>query len=225
MKIFKKKFPGVPCIVGCHDATSKIKTGQEITLDVSEETGYVFEGHIPFDQEEVDLNKVRTLRTKVCLNVAVPEQALGLSFLPNSGVGLARMEFIVSNHIGIHPMALLKPDELDHKEFHKMQEKMKPYTDGPQFFVDKLAEGVALICAAFYPKRVILRFSDFKTNEYAGLIGGEHFEPKESNPMIGWRGASRYYNPKYSPGFALFLHLLLCYLLLFIWFSIFLIFC
>jgi pyruvate,water dikinase len=137
------------------------------------------------------------------MNLANPEQAYSLQFIPNDGVGLVRMEFIVSNHIKAHPLALLHPDKLKEREREELEKLIRPYKDGKEYFVRTLAQGVGTICAAFYPKRVILRFSDFKTNEYAGLLGGKQFEPTEENPMIGWRGASRYYDENYRDGFAL----------------------
>jgi len=194
----------IPCIVGCHHATEKIKTGQVITVDTtSGDDGLVYDGEVEFEATEADVGDIERVETKITMNLANPEQAYTLQFIPNDGVGLVRMEFIVSNHIRAHPMALLHPEKLQQHEREELKKLITPYVDGKEYFVRTLAQGVGTICAAFYPKRVILRFSDFKTNEYAGLLGGKHFEPDEENPMIGWRGASRYYDPDYRDGFAL----------------------
>jgi pyruvate,water dikinase len=159
---------------------------------------------LPFEVERTDLKSLAKSRTKVMMNLANPEEAFALSFIPNEGVGLARMEFIVSTYIKIHPLALIHFDELADKAAKAEIERLTAaYSDKPQFFVDKLAQGVAMLAAAFYPKDVILRLSDFKTNEYANLIGGAAYEPHEENPMLGFRGASRYYHPNYQAGFAL----------------------
>ncbi len=195
---------GIPCVVGCGDATSKIVSGQDVTVDCSGgEVGIVWEGKIPFEVEEHDLGKLPRTKTKIMMNLANPEQAFEFSFIPNAGVGLARMEFIIMNHIRAHPLALLHPEKLSEAERSEINKIIKGYADGRDFFISKLAEGIGMIAAAFHPKSVILRFSDFKTNEYANLLGGKHFEPDEDNPMIGWRGASRYYNDNYREGFAL----------------------
>ncbi|MBW2983223.1 phosphoenolpyruvate synthase [Candidatus Woesearchaeota archaeon] len=195
---------GIPCVVGCGDATEKVKTGQDVTVDCSGgENGIIWEGNVPYEIEEHDLGEMPKTKTKIMMNLANPEQAFEQSFIPNSGVGLARMEFIVMNHIKAHPLALLHPDKVKDEDRAKIQKLTKGYKDGADYFVDMLAQGIGMLSAAFHPKSVILRFSDFKTNEYANLLGGEHFEPKEDNPMIGWRGASRYYNENYKEGFAL----------------------
>jgi len=195
---------GIPCVVGCGDATEKITTGQQVTVDCSGgEEGIVWEGNIPYEVEEHDLGAIPKTKTRIMMNLANPEQAFEQSFIPNSGVGLARMEFIVMNHIKAHPLALLHPDKITEEEREEIQRLTKGYANGAEFFVDKLAQGIGMIAAAFHPKSVILRFSDFKTNEYANLLGGKHFEPEEDNPMIGWRGASRYYDENYKEGFAL----------------------
>ncbi len=196
---------GIPCIVGTKEGTTKIIQGQKITADCSNgDEGLVYEGALRFEIEELDLSNIPKTKTKIMMIIGTPEQAFEQSFIPNQGVGLARMEFIINSWIQIHPLALLHFDTL--KDF-EAKEKIKKLTYGydnkKDYFVDKLAQGIAMLAAAFYPKDVILRFSDFKTNEYANLIGGKDFEPKEDNPMIGWRGASRYYDPKYSDGFAL----------------------
>ena len=196
---------GVPAIVGTEHATEILKTGQIVTVSCAEgDTGFVYEGELPFEVERTDLKTLARPRTKIMMNVANPEAALGLSFIPNDGVGLAREEFIITSYIKIHPLALVDYAKIDDQEVRIEIDKLTVgYADKPQFFVDKLAQGVAMIAAAFYPKDVIVRLSDFKTNEYANLIGGRAYEPTEENPMLGFRGASRYYNPRYQAGFAL----------------------
>lgn len=196
---------GLPCIVGTNHATHVIKTGDPITVDCAGgEKGLVYGGLLKYKIEKMNVQKVPKSKTKVMINVGHPDEAFELSFLPNDGVGLAREEFIVTESITIHPMALVNFDKVkDKKTRSKINELTIGYRDKKQYFVDKLATGIAILAAAFYPKDVILRFSDFKTNEYANLIGGNYFEPKEENPMIGWRGASRYYSPEYKDGFAL----------------------
>jgi pyruvate, water dikinase len=195
---------GIPCIVGTGNATSILKNGQDVTVCCAEGSeGHVYAGRIPFDIKLIDASTVPKTRTKIMLIVGDPSQAFHLAALPNEGVGLARIEFIVTNHIGIHPMALAQfPDLKDPKTVIEIRRRIGD-GDPREYFVSRLSEGVARIAAAFYPKPVIVRTSDFKTNEYAGLLGGAEFEPKEENPMIGFRGASRYYDPRYSPGFAL----------------------
>ncbi len=196
---------GLPCIVGTNHATQLIETGKNITVSCAEgEKGLVYDGLLKYKVERINVQKVPKPKTKIMINVGYPDKAYELSFLPNDGVGLAREEFIVTEYIRIHPMALVKFEEVkDTKTQRKINELTAGYTDKKQYFVDKLSMGVAIIAAAFYLRDVILRFSDFKTNEYVNLIGGEYFEPKEENPMIGWRGASRYYSPGYKEGFAL----------------------
>lgn len=196
---------GLPCIVGTNHATQVIEIGRNITVSCAEgENGLVYDGLLKYKVEKIDVQKVPKPKTKIMINVGYPDEAYELSFLPNDGVGLAREEFIVTEYIRIHPMALVKFEEVkDAKTQRKINELTAGYTDKKQYFVDKLSMGIAIIAAAFYPRDVILRFSDFKTNEYVNLIGGEYFEPKEENPMIGWRGASRYYSPGYKEGFAL----------------------
>ncbi|MEM4336982.1 MAG: phosphoenolpyruvate synthase [Candidatus Woesearchaeota archaeon] len=202
--IISREF-GIPCVVGTGNATEKIKQGQKITVSCAEgEDGFVYEGILKFEIEKIDLTNMPKPKTKVMINVGNPEEAFSLSFLPNDGVGLAREEFIVNSYIQAHPLALIHFDKLKDEEAKAKIEKLTyGYKSKEEFFVEKLAEGVGRIAAAFWPKDVILRFSDFKTNEYANLIGGDQFEPKEDNPMIGWRGASRYYSPGYREGFAL----------------------
>lgn len=196
---------GVPAIVGTEHGTEALKDGQMVTVSCAEgDTGFVYEGELPFDVERTDLKSLGRPRTKVMMNLANPEEAFAMSFIPNEGVGLARMEFIISTFIKIHPLALIDFDNLaDPAAKAEIKKLTAGYSDKPQFFVDRLAQGVAMIAAAFYPKDVILRLSDFKSNEYANLIGGRAYEPAEENPMIGFRGASRYYHPRYQAGFAL----------------------
>jgi pyruvate,water dikinase len=196
---------GVPAIVGTEHATELLADGAEVTVCCAEgDTGTVYQGRLPYEIEKVDLTGLPRPRTKIMINVGNPDEAFGLSLLPNDGVGLARMEFIISNHIRIHPMALVEFDQLaDPAVKAEISKLTQGYSDKPQFFVDRLAEGVAMLGAAFYPRDVIVRMSDFKTNEYANLIGGKKYEPLEENPMIGFRGASRYYDPRYRDGFAL----------------------
>lgn len=196
---------GLPAIVGTEKATELLKEGDEITVSCAEgETGYIYEGLLAFDVERIDLGSLSRPKTKIMMNLGNPEEALSLSWLPNDGVGLVREEFIISSYIKIHPLALLEFDQLT--DIH-LKQQITELTFGSknkaQFFIDKLAEGISLIAAAFYPKEVIVRLSDFKTNEYAGLLGGKLFEPEEENPMIGFRGASRYYHPRYQKAFAL----------------------
>src|SRR6185503_4065603 len=196
---------GVPAIVGTEHGTELLKDGQMVTVSCAEgDAGFVYEGRLQFEVQRTELKGLARPRTKVMMNVGNPEEALSLSFIPNDGVGLAREEFIITNYIKVHPLALLDYDRLTDVAVKEQIDKLTAgYTDKPQFFVDKLAQGVAMIAAAFYPKDVILRLSDFKTNEYANLIGGRAYEPAEENPMLGFRGASRYYNPRYQAGFAL----------------------
>lgn len=196
---------GVPAIVGTEHGTEALKDGQMVTVSCAEgDTGFVYEGELPFEVQRTDLKSLGKPRTKVMMNLANPEEAFALSFIPNDGVGLARMEFIISTYIKIHPLALIDFDKLADAAAKTEIEKLTAgHTDKPQYFVDKLAQGVGMIAAAFYPKDVILRLSDFKTNEYANLIGGKAYEPAEENPMLGFRGASRYYHPRYQAGFGL----------------------
>lgn len=196
---------GLPCIVGTNNATEAIRTGRKVTVSCTEgEQGVVYDGLLKYKVEEIDVEKAPKPKTKVMMNVGYPDEAYELCFLPNDGVGLAREEFIVTEYIKIHPMALVEFDKVkDAKSRKQIKELTSGYKDKRQYFIDKLAMGAATIAAAFYPRDVILRFSDFKTNEYANLIGGRDFEPKEENPMIGWRGASRYYSEGYKDAFAL----------------------
>jgi len=196
---------GIPCVVGAGNATTRMETGQEVTVDCSQgSTGYVFEGLLPYEIKETNLETLPKTKTRIMLNLASPEQAFEKSFIPNHGVGLAREEFIISSYIKIHPLALLRYEELGDEILKRAIADMTiGYNDKSDYFVDKLAEGVGMLAAAFYPKPVIVRLSDFKTNEYANLIGGTQFEPDEENPMIGWRGASRYYAKEYKEAFGL----------------------
>jgi len=195
---------GIPCIVGAGSATKTIKTGTEVTVDCSGgEEGFAYEGIIPFKIHKTDISKLEKTKTKILMNLADPSQAFNLSFIPNDGVGLAREEFIIANTIKIHPNALIDYKNLPDKLKKEIDVLTLGYENKTDFYVDKLAEGVGKIGAAFYPKQVIVRFSDFKTNEYRQLIGGEDYEPKEENPMMGFRGASRYYNDKFKEAFIL----------------------
>ena len=196
---------GIPAVVGAGDATEKIRTGQEVTISCAEgDQGIVYEGILPFHVEKLSLKDLRRPKTEIMMNLGNPEQAFSFSKIPNDGVGLARMEFIINSYIQVHPMALVYPEKIiDEVEQSQLDELTFGYQDKKEYFVEKLAHGVGTIAAAFYPKPVIVRMSDFKTNEYAHLIGGRYFEPVEENPMLGFRGASRYYNERYREGFAL----------------------
>ncbi|MDZ7717665.1 MAG: phosphoenolpyruvate synthase [Balneolaceae bacterium] len=194
---------GIPAVVGTGDATQVIENGMEVTLSSAEgDAGYVYNGLLEFDVHETDLSDLPEPHTRIMLNLATPESAFKWWKLPVKGIGLARMEFIISNHIKIHPMALVHPEKIDNEdEFRKIRKLTSGYSDMKLYFVDRLASGISKIAASQYPNPVIVRTSDFKTNEYAGLIGGRHFEPHEENPMLGWRGASRYYSEGYREGF------------------------
>ena len=194
---------GIPCIVGTGEATKVLKTGQTITVDcTSGSEGKIFLGRIPFEIKRYDLKKIPRLKTKIMINIGAPDIAFKASFLPNDGVGLARIEFILAEKIRIHPLALYHYKKLkDRKVKIEIDKLTIGYKDKTQYFIDKLAEGISQIASAFWPKPVIVRLSDLKTSEYAALIGGNLFEPIESNPMLGWRGASRYYDEKFRPAF------------------------
>ncbi|MDJ1007590.1 MAG: phosphoenolpyruvate synthase [Paracoccaceae bacterium] len=196
---------GVPAIVGCGDATHILHTEQEITVSCAEgDTGFVYAGEAEYKVEQLDLDHVPDTETRIMLNLANPQTAARWWKLPAAGVGLARMEFVVSNAIKVHPEALLHFDEIaDEAVREEIEDLTAGYDDKPQYFVDQLAIGLSRIAAVAYPNPMILRMSDFKTNEYADLLGGRQFEPHEENPMIGWRGASRYYDPGYADGFRL----------------------
>lgn len=196
---------GIPAVVGTGDATRTLRNGQEVTLSTAEgDEGKIYSGYLSFSVEEVNLGKMPETATEVMLNIATPESAFKWWRLPVKGVGLARMEFIISNHIKIHPMALVHPEKINDVEcIRKIRKLTAGYDDLREYFIQRLASGIAKIAASQYPNPVIVRTSDFKTNEYAGLIGGEVFEPDEENPMLGWRGASRYYSEDYREGFEL----------------------
>jgi pyruvate, water dikinase len=196
---------GLPAIVGTGDGTSRIPEGAPVTVSCAEgDEGRVYEGALDIRIERTDLGKLERPRTSIMLNVGNPGEAFSLSFLPNDGVGLARLEFIIGSHIRVHPMALLHPERIaSRSERREIEALVQEWPDPPSYFVDRLAEGVGTIAAAFWPKDVIVRLSDFKSNEYAGLLGGSAFEPSEENPMIGFRGASRYYDERYRDGFEL----------------------
>ena len=196
---------GIPCIVGTETVSQKVKSGKKITASCAEgEEGFIYEGILPFKINTTNIKNLKRPKTKIMMNLGEPDMAFTDSFIPNDGVGLARLEFIINNSIKIHPLALLNYNKLQDNYLKKQIDNLTVgYTDKKQFFVDKLAEGVATIAAAFYPKDVIVRLSDFKSNEYANLIGGKGYEPIESNPMIGWRGASRYYSPEFLAAFKL----------------------
>jgi pyruvate,water dikinase len=196
---------GIPAIVGCNDATEILEPEQEITVACCEgEAGHVYAGLLPFKVTEMALDNLPRPRTQVLMNVGNPEEAFRLAAIPNDGVGLARLEFIIANQIQVHPLALLHFNKLqDPAAKQKIEDLTKLYPHKPDYFVDQLAQGAGAIAAAFYPKPVIVRLSDLKSNEYANLLGGRQFEPEEENPMLGWRGAARYYDPHYTDGFAL----------------------
>lgn len=196
---------GVPAIVGCGNATSTIKDGETLTISCAEgKTGYIYAGSCPFEKEEIDFSTIQMPKTEVKMILADPENAFQLSFYPNDGIGLLRMEFIITHLVRVHPMALVRFDSLKDAAVKKeISDITASYAVRIDYFIDKLSQGIATIAAAFYPKEVIVRLSDFKTNEYANLIGGKDFEPHEENPMLGFRGASRYYSELYRDGFAL----------------------
>ena len=196
---------GIPAIVGTSNGTELIKTGTDITINCAEgEVGKIYKGILKFKINKVNLRKLKKPKTDIMMNVGNPDQAFEFSFIPNDGVGLAREEFIISSYIKIHPLALLHYDQLKDKKAKAIIKKStRAYKNKADYFIEKLSEGVAMIGAAFYPKDVIVRMSDFKSNEYANLVGGSEFEPKEDNPMLGWRGASRYYTGNYREAFGL----------------------
>ena len=196
---------GIPCVVGTKNGSNIIKSGKLVTVSCAEgEEGYVYEGKIPFKVETTNIKDLKKPKTKIMLNIGEPDLAFLNSFIPNDGVGLARLEFIINNYIKIHPLALINYNKLkDPAVKKKIDELTVGYKDKAQYYIDRLAQGMGTIAAAYYPKDVIFRLSDFKTNEYASLIGGKEYEPLESNPMIGFRGASRYYSPQFLPAFKL----------------------
>ncbi|MFP3880278.1 MAG: phosphoenolpyruvate synthase, partial [Dehalococcoidia bacterium] len=203
---------GVPCVIGTVNGTEVLKGMKQVTIDCSQGQGRIYRGNLKYRLDEVEVSRLPRPDTRIMMNFGIPEGAFIQSQIPNDGVGLAREEFIINSYIGIHPMALIEYDRLEEEAgrdtrlaqvVREIDQKSIPYKDKKQFFVDNLAMGIAKIAAGFYPNEVIVRFSDFKTNEYANLIGGYRYEPEESNPMIGWRGASRYYDEKFKPAFGL----------------------
>lgn len=196
---------GIPAVVGTGDATTSVPDGAVVTVSCAEgDTGRVYDGAVGFHVDRTEVGDMARPRTRIMINLGNPDLAFKTSFLPNDGVGLARMEFIISEYIKVHPLALLHPEKVDDPEARRTIDRLtQGYADGSTFFVERLSEGIGTIAAAFWPKPVVVRMSDFKTNEYASLIGGQAFEPSESNPMIGFRGASRYAHPAYAEGFAL----------------------
>jgi len=196
---------GIPCVVGTGNVSQLLKNGRKITVDcASGEDGFIYEGILPFKIEKNSIKNLGKTKTKIMMNIGEPELAFSNSFIPNSGVGLARLEFIINNYIKIHPLALVNYKKIKDPKVKKAIDDLTfTYQNKSEYFVDRLAQGMARIAAAFYPKDVIVRLSDFKTNEYANLIGGQEYEPAESNPMIGFRGACRYYSPQFLPAFKL----------------------
>jgi pyruvate,water dikinase len=196
---------GIPAVVGTGDATTRLPDGQVVTVSCAEgDSGRVYRGEVGFHVDRTEVADLARPRTQIMINLGNPDLAFKTSFLPNDGVGLARMEFIISEYIRVHPLALLHPDMVDDPEARRTIDRLtQGYPDGGAFFVERLSEGIGTIAAAFWPKPVVVRMSDFKTNEYASLLGGAGFEPSESNPMLGFRGASRYAHPAYAEGFAL----------------------
>jgi pyruvate,water dikinase len=196
---------GIAAVVGCGDATEKIRDGQEITISCADgKKGMIYNGLLKWEKQRIDTSKIKLPDTEVMMILSDPDKAFQYSFLPNNGIGLLRMEFIINNVIQIHPMALVKFNELkDQEAKEKIEQLTQQYSKKEDYFIDLLAQAVGTVAAAFYPKDVIVRMSDFKTNEYANLIGGKQFEPHEGNPMLGFRGASRYYSPLYKEGFKL----------------------
>lgn len=196
---------GIPAVVGCHDATKTLKEGDAVTVSCAEgDMGYVYQGLLAFERTTLDVDTLPKLPVKVMLNVGNPERAFAFQSVPNAGVGLARLEFLISNMIGIHPRALLSFDSLEDASLkQQISEKTAAYETPLTYYVERLKEGIATIAAAFYPKPVIVRMSDFKSNEYANLLGGKAYEPVEENPMLGFRGAARYVSPEFKDCFAL----------------------
>jgi pyruvate,water dikinase len=203
---------GIPCVIGTNNATSCIKDGQALTVDCSQGEGIIYEGNLKYRIDKMELDKIPQTKTKIMMNVGVPEMAFSQGQIPNDGVGLAREEFIISSHIGIHPRACIEYNHLKKRAkqdrhvaaiIKQIDSLSKAYQNKIDFFTDSLARGIGKIAAGFYPHDVIVRLSDFKTNEYASLVGGNLYEPKEHNPMIGWRGASRYYDTEFKPAFGL----------------------
>jgi len=195
---------GIPAVVGCGDATRKIQEGQPVTVSCAEgDTGYIYDGQLEFSQSQIELDSLPSLPVKIMMNVGNPDRAFDFASIPNKGVGLARLEFIINRMIGVHPKALLEFDSLDPDLRDTIRRQMAGYGDPVEFYVEKLCEGISTIAAAFAPEPVIVRLSDFKSNEYANLIGGRRYEPVEENPMLGFRGASRYVDEAFRPCFEL----------------------
>jgi pyruvate,water dikinase len=195
---------GIPAVVGCGDATERIADGTEVTVSCAEgDEGYVYEGSLDFEEKNIELDSLPEIPVKIMMNVGNPDRAFDFASIPNHGVGLARLEFIINRMIGVHPQALLDYNSQDADTKAAIDDQMAGYPDPVEFFVDKLTEGVATIAAAFAPEPVIVRMSDFKSNEYANLIGGRRYEPDEENPMIGFRGAARYVSESFKPCFEL----------------------
>jgi pyruvate,water dikinase len=195
---------GIPAVVGCGDATEGIKDGMDVTVSCAEgDAGFVYEGRLRYEEKEIELDSLPAIPVKIMMNVGNPDRAFDFANIPNHGVGLARLEFIINRMIGVHPNALLDYANQDADTREAIDEQMAGYADPVTFFIDKLAEGISTIAAAFAPEPVIVRLSDFKTNEYANLIGGEAYEPKEENPMLGFRGAARYVSEDFRPCFEL----------------------
>jgi pyruvate,water dikinase len=195
---------GIPAVVGCGNATEIIPDGKPVTVSCAEgDEGYVYDGELEYDETLIELDSLPDIPVKLMMNVGNPDRAFDFANIPNHGVGLARLEFIINRMIGVHPQALLEYNTLDDDTRQAVDEQMAGYPDPVQFFIDKLAEGVASIAAAFNPEPVIVRMSDFKSNEYANLIGGEKYEPEEENPMLGFRGAGRYVADSFRPCFEL----------------------
>jgi pyruvate,water dikinase len=195
---------GIPAVVGCGDATRRIKEGQPVTVSCAEgDTGYIYDGQLEFSQSQIELDSLPALPVKIMMNVGNPDRAFDFAAIPNKGVGLARLEFIINRMIGVHPKALLEFDALEPDLRDTIRRQMAGYSDPVEFYVDKLCEGIGTIAAAFAPEPVIVRLSDFKSNEYANLIGGRKYEPVEENPMLGFRGASRYVDEGFRPCFEL----------------------
>jgi pyruvate,water dikinase len=195
---------GIPAVVGCRDATSAIADGKEVTVSCAEgDTGHVYEGLLGIEEQEIQLDTMPAAPVKIMMNVGNPDRAFAFAALPHHGVGLARLEFIINRMIGVHPRALLEFDRLSNDLKAQIRQQIAGYADPTSFFIDKLSEGVAQIAAAFAPQPVIVRLSDFKSNEYANLIGGRDYEPHEENPMLGFRGAARYIDEAFRPCFEL----------------------
>jgi pyruvate,water dikinase len=195
---------GIPAVVGCGDATTIIPDGTDVTVSCAEgDEGYVYAGTLEFEESHIELDSLPDIPVKIMMNVGNPDRAFDFANIPNHGVGLARLEFIINRMIGVHPNALLEYDQLDSSTRHAIDDQMAGYDDPVQFYIDKIAEGVGTIAAAFAPEPVIVRMSDFKSNEYANLIGGEKYEPDEENPMLGFRGAGRYVAESFRPCFEL----------------------